>query len=92
MHMQPGVTIGFLHGRIGVIGEVNCFFCFVFFNKNTWRVSVAVVHLLMLADYERKERLESCYSKNLSWILPTLFCRALTKTATPAVPTTNMRF
>lgn len=45
----------------------------LFFNKQTWRVSVAVVHLLMLVDYERKERLVSGYSKNLSWILPALF-------------------
>lgn len=69
--MQPGVTIGFLHDRIGIT-EGNFFF-FFFFNKPTWRASVAVVHLLMLVDYERKERLVSAYSKNLSCILPALF-------------------
>lgn len=69
MYMQPGASIGFLRDRIGIT-EGNFFF--FFFNKQTCRILVAVVHLLMLVDYERKERLVNGYIKNLR-ILPALF-------------------
>lgn len=65
--MQPEVTNGFLHDSIGITQGNSIFFSSI--NKPP---SEAVLHLLMLVDYERKERLVSAFSKNLTWILPAL--------------------